>query len=91
VGRQLAEQLLAQPAPIRLLVGVLAIGAGVVVWRVASLGNSAAEARPRVRAPSSFPTRVSLARWSSVIGRRLQAVLLIVLGAALTVDALGGD
>jgi hypothetical protein len=88
VTRRLVDELLAQPAPVRLLVGVLAIGAGAVAWWLAPrMVSSTAEPRPDARAESW----VRLVGWSSRIGTRLQAVTMIVLGAALTVDALGGD
>jgi hypothetical protein len=93
VKRLLLEQLLAQPAPIRLLVGALAIGVGVVVWRLApQMVSSGAEPSRDVR-PEASPasTVLTLVRSSYRVGVRLQAVAMIVLGAILAGAALVGD
>jgi hypothetical protein len=79
------EQLLAQPAPVRLLVAVLAVGAGVVLWRVAPhLVRRAVEVSGDVRVEAASPSWWrSLVRPSYLIPMRIQAVAMIAVGAAL--------
>ena len=91
--RLLVEQLLAQPAPIRLLVGLIAIGAGAVVWGLApQMVRSGAEPSRDVPAEgSSSLSWLNLVRSSYLIGMRIQAVAMIVVGAALATAALAGD
>ena len=79
------EQLLAQPAPVRLLAAVLAAGAGVVLWRIAPhLLRRTVEVSGDVRAQAASSSWWrNLVRPSYLISLRIQAVAMIALGAAL--------
>jgi hypothetical protein len=86
------DHLVAQPPAVRLLVGVLAIGAGVVVWRLAprraASGAALSSDRRALGAPST--------RWSSPvgwfyrIGVRVDALAIILTGGFLVEGSLPG-
>ena len=86
------EQLLAQPAPVRLLVAVLAVGAGVVLWRIAPhLVRRTVEGCGDVRAEAASSSWWrDLVRPSYLISMRIQAVAMIALGAALVGTVVSG-
>jgi hypothetical protein len=87
----LLEQLLAQPAPVRLSVGVLAVGAGALLWRraprlVTSDFEPSRYARPLVASPGW----TNLVRWSYWISMRVEALAIIGFGVSLVAGTLGG-